>query len=115
MPFSGKKVTLAQLSESDKKVLRNEFKKEMFPEFRDELLAEIKSEMASLGLAFQVPPKGASHLASTKGSCPLPEESGDGVDVPVDCELYVDDPHLHLVALGKIKSLLNHLNLHPHS
>ncbi|XP_022638531.1 uncharacterized protein LOC111241977 [Vigna radiata var. radiata] len=116
-----RKVTLSQLSESDKKVLKNEFKKELFPELRDELLAEIKSEMAPIGLAIQVPPKGASHVASTKGSCPLPEESGDGADVPVDCELYVDDPHLHLVALGKFNtsvsllSLLNHLNLHPHS
>ncbi|WVZ25824.1 hypothetical protein V8G54_004368 [Vigna mungo] len=132
-----------------RKVLRNEFKKEMFPELRDELLAEIKSEIASLGLVIQVPPKGASHVASikgscplpeesgdgadgscplpkesgdgadiaslglaiqvppkgashvvsTKGSCPLPKESGDGADVPIDCELYVDDPHLHLVAL----------------
>ncbi|WVZ23545.1 hypothetical protein V8G54_002089 [Vigna mungo] len=94
-----RKVTLAQLSESDKMVLRNEFKKEMFPELRNELLAEIKSEIASLGLTIQVPPKGASHVASTKGSCPLPEESGDGADVPVDCELYVADAHLHLVAL----------------
>ncbi|WVZ04709.1 hypothetical protein V8G54_018055 [Vigna mungo] len=56
-------------------------------------------KIASLGLAIQVPPKGASHVASTKGSCPVPEESGDGADVPVDCELYVDDAHLHLVAL----------------
>ncbi|WVZ18934.1 hypothetical protein V8G54_006256 [Vigna mungo] len=51
-----RKVTLAQLSESGKKVLRNEFKKEMFSELRDELLGEIKSEIASLGLAIQVPP-----------------------------------------------------------
>ncbi|WVZ13259.1 hypothetical protein V8G54_017789 [Vigna mungo] len=80
-----RKVTLSQLSESDKK-------KELFPKLRDELLAKIKSEMASTGLAIQVPPKGLP-------ICPLPEESGDDVDVPVDCELYVDDPHLHLVAL----------------
>ncbi|WVZ23228.1 hypothetical protein V8G54_001772 [Vigna mungo] len=94
--FSGdptRKVTLAQLSESDKKVLRNEFKKELFPELRDELLLEIKSDITSLGLAIQGRLKRASHVASTKGSCPLLEESGDGVDVPVDCELYVDDPH----------------------
>ncbi|WVZ24868.1 hypothetical protein V8G54_003412 [Vigna mungo] len=82
-------------------VLRNEFKKELFPQLRDELLSEIKSEIASLGLTIQGPAKGAPPVgASTKGSCPLPEESGDGVDVPVDCELYVDDPPGHLVALG---------------
>ncbi|KOM31216.1 hypothetical protein LR48_Vigan01g077100 [Vigna angularis] len=79
------RVTLAQLTESDQKVLRNEFKKELFPELRDELLSEIKSEIASLGLAIQGPPKGAPPVvAITKGICPLPEESGDGVDVPVD-------------------------------
>ncbi|KOM49754.1 hypothetical protein LR48_Vigan08g058100 [Vigna angularis] len=94
-------------------VLRNEFKKELFPELRDELLSEIKSEIASLGLAIQGPPKGAPPIvASTKGSCPLPEELGDGVDVPIDCELYVDvpidcelyvdDPLGHLVALGLV-------------
>ncbi|WVZ23468.1 hypothetical protein V8G54_002012 [Vigna mungo] len=90
-------------NESDKEMLRNEFKKKMFPELRDELLSEVKSEIASLGLAIQGAPKGASHVASTKGSCP--EESGDGVNVPIDCELYVDDPHWHLVALGKIYNL----------
>ncbi|WVZ21880.1 hypothetical protein V8G54_000424 [Vigna mungo] len=93
--FSGttRKVTLAQLSESDKNALRNEFKKELFPQLRDELLSEIKSEIASLGLAVQGPPKETPPIvASTKGSCPLHEESGDGVDVPVDCELYIDDP-----------------------
>ncbi|WVY89165.1 hypothetical protein V8G54_034679 [Vigna mungo] len=60
-------------------------------------------KITSLGFAIQGAPKGASHVASTKGSCP--EESRDGVDVPVDCELYVDDPHWHLVALGKIYNL----------
>ncbi|WVZ13823.1 hypothetical protein V8G54_011389, partial [Vigna mungo] len=81
-------------------VLRNEFMKDLFPKLRDELLSEIKSKIASLGLPIQGPPKGAPPIgASTKESCPLPEESGDGVDVPVDCELYVDDPLGHLVAL----------------
>jgi len=41
-------------------------------------------------------------IASTKGSCPLPEESEDDVDVPTDCELYVDDAPRHLVALGNL-------------
>ncbi|KAG2410016.1 Kinesin-like protein [Vigna angularis] len=86
-----RKVTLAQLTESDQKVLRNEFKKELFPELRDELLSEIKSEIASLGLAIQGPPKGAPPVvAITKGICPLPEESGDGVDVPVDCQIHYE-------------------------
>ncbi|WVY92475.1 hypothetical protein V8G54_031563 [Vigna mungo] len=62
-------VTLLGIS----KVLRNEFKKELFPKLRDELLSEIKSEIASLGLTIQGPPKGAPPIgASTKGSCPLP-------------------------------------------
>jgi len=39
-------------------------------------------------------------LVSTKGSCHTVEESQDGgVDIPIDCELYVDDPPQHLVAL----------------
>ncbi|WVZ25115.1 hypothetical protein V8G54_003659, partial [Vigna mungo] len=80
----------------------------MFPELRDELLTEIKLEIASVGLAIQVPPKGASHVASTKGSCPLPEELGDGADVPVYCELYVDDPHFYLVALGHNNTIIAH-------
>ncbi|WVZ12004.1 hypothetical protein V8G54_016534, partial [Vigna mungo] len=91
-----RKVTLAQLSEYDKKVLKNEFKKELFPEFKKELIPELRQEILS---------EIKSEMASTKGSCPLPEESGDGVDVPIDCELYVDDPHWHLVALGKIYNL----------
>ncbi|XP_022638492.1 uncharacterized protein LOC106766302 [Vigna radiata var. radiata] len=92
-----RKVTLAQLSESDKNALRNEFMKELFPKLKDELLSEIKSEIASLGLAIQGQPKGTPPIVSST--------KGDGVDVPVDCELYVDDPPGHLVALGKIYNL----------
>jgi len=88
-----RRVTLAQLSEYDKKLLRNEFKQDLFPELRNELLSENKAELASLGLSIQAPYTMASPIiASTKGSCPLPEESEDDVDVPTDCELYVDDP-----------------------
>ncbi|WVZ22267.1 hypothetical protein V8G54_000811 [Vigna mungo] len=88
-----RRVNLEQLTESDKMVLSNEFKKELFPKLKDELLSEIKYEITSLGLTIQGPAKGVPPIgASTKESYPLPEESGDGVDVPVDCELYVDDP-----------------------
>ncbi|WVY95802.1 hypothetical protein V8G54_027953 [Vigna mungo] len=69
--------TLAQLTESDKKVLRNEFKKDLFPELRDELFI--------------------------KGSSPLPEESGDDGDVPIDCELNIDDPPRNLLVVSSTR------------
>ena len=47
------------------------------------------------------PPEVSPNLVSTKESCHTVKESEDGgVDIPVDCELYVDDPPQHLVALG---------------
>ena len=54
-------------------------------------------------MSFKV--KRRSFFFSKKNSsidCPLPEELEDDVDVPIDYELYVDDPRRHLVALGNL-------------
>jgi len=67
----------------------------------------MRAKLVSMGVSIQ-PPIALSPLevslilVSTKGSCHTIEELGDGgVDIPVECELYVDDPPQHLVALGK--------------
>ena len=77
---------------------------------RDELLSEMRAKLLFMGVSIQPPialsPQEVSYIIfNTKGSCHTVEESGDGgVDISVDCELYVDDPPQHLVALGKFYS-----------
>jgi len=74
----------------------------------DEFLLEI-----SMGVSIQPPtapspPEVSPLLARTKGSSHTIEESGNGgVDIFVGCELCVDDPPQHLVALGKFYSNYN--------
>jgi len=107
-------VTLSQLSEVDKKILkdelRDEFKNDLFPTLRDELFSKMQANLVSMGVSIQPPtppspPKVSPIIISTKRSCPTIEETGDGgVDIHVECELYINDPPQYWVALGKFYS-----------